>query len=163
MSIRIVRTGNDPVLRQRAKEVPLITPVIEKLLSDMAETMYAQEGIGLAANQIGVAKRVVVIDIGEGSGAGLIEMVNPEILERDGAVIAAEGCLSLPGVSGKVTRAERVKLRALNRSGEAFELDATGMLARCIQHEVDHLDGILFTDYLKPSEIQYDSAQETRR
>lgn len=163
MSIRMIRIGNDPVLRQKAKEVQAITPVIEKLLNDMAETMYDAEGIGLAANQVGVLKRVVVIDIGQG-GPGLIEMVNPEILESSGSQYGAEGCLSLPGLSGKVARAQHVKVRALNRQGEAFELEASDLLARCIQHEIDHLDGILFTDYLKPSEIEYvQEKQESRR
>jgi peptide deformylase len=160
LSIRIVRTGNDPVLRQKAKEVPLVSPVIEKLLTDMAETMYAEEGIGLAANQIGVAKRVVVIDIGEG-GPGLLEFVNPVLVSQEGVQIATEGCLSLPGLSGKVSRAQRIQVKALNRQGEWFELEATDLLARCIQHEIDHLDGILFTDYLKPSEIRYEATQET--
>ncbi|MCL6625835.1 MAG: peptide deformylase [Alicyclobacillus shizuokensis] len=149
MAIRIIRKGNDPILRQIAKPVPAITKAVEKLLDDMAETMYDAKGVGLAANQIGIAKRLVVIDVGE----GLVELINPEILERSGSQRAAEGCLSLPGLSGEVTRARHVKVRALNRQGEEIVIEASDLFARCIQHEVDHLNGILFIDYLKPSEI----------
>jgi peptide deformylase len=152
LSIRIIRTGDDPVLRQIAKPVPEITPAIHKLLDDMAETMYDAEGIGLAANQIGIAKRIVVIDVGE----GLVELVNPEILSSSGTQTDYEGCLSLPGIRGRVTRAMNVKVRFQNRHGETVELDADGLFARCIQHELDHLNGILFTDYLKPSDIVYE-------
>lgn len=158
MSIRIIRTGEDPVLRQKAKLVPKVTPAIEKLLNDMAETMYEAEGVGLAANQIGIAKRIVVMDVGQ----GLIEMINPEIIEKSGSQIDYEGCLSLPGQRGKVERPARVKVRAQNRQGEWFELEGTELLARCILHEVDHLDGILFTDYLRPSEIEYVPEKEKR-
>jgi peptide deformylase len=150
VSIRIIRVGDDPVLRQKAKEVSNITPAVEKLLSDMAETMYDAEGVGLAANQIGILKRIVVMDVGE----GLVEMINPVIVSKSGSQNGPEGCLSLPGLSGKVTRAMTCKVRAQNRNGETFELEGNELLARCMQHEVDHLDGILFTDYLKPSEIE---------
>lgn len=162
MSIRIIRTGNDPILRQVAKAVPEVTKAIEKLLDDMAETMYDAEGIGLAAVQIGVAKRVIVVDIGE-DGPGLIELINPEIVAESGSDRASEGCLSLPGAQGDVTRPANVTVRGMNRQGEIVEYEATGMLARCLQHEVDHLNGILFTDYLKPSDIVYPSGQGNRR
>jgi peptide deformylase len=150
VAIRIIRTGDDPVLRTKAKPVTEITSAIEKLLDDMADTMYDADGVGLAAPQIGVSKRVVVIDVGQ----GLIELINPEIIEKRGSQTGSEGCLSLPGLYGDVTRAMHVKVKALNRKGEEFELEGTEMLARCIQHEIDHLDGILFIDYLKPSEIR---------
>lgn len=160
VSIRIIRVGNDPVLRQRAKVVPEINKAIEKLLDDMADTMYDADGIGLAAVQIGVAKRVVVVDVGD----GLVELINPEILEKTGGiVVASEGCLSLPGLSGNVPRAAEIKVRALNRDGETVEFEASDLFARAIQHEVDHLDGILFTDYLKPSEIVRASETEHKR
>jgi peptide deformylase len=158
MAIRMIRKGNDPILRQIAKPVPAITKAIEKLLDDMAETMYDAEGIGLAANQIGVAKRLVVIDVGE----GLVELINPEIIERSGSQRGPEACLSLPGLSGEVTRAQSVTVRALNRRGEEVTIEASGLFARCIQHEVDHLNGILFIDYLKPSEIIRQREQETK-
>ncbi|MCL6453031.1 MAG: peptide deformylase [Alicyclobacillus sp.] len=155
MSIRIIRKGNDPVLRQIAKPVPRVTPAVHKLLDDMAQTMYDAEGIGLAANQIGILKRLIVIDVGD----GLVELINPEIVEMSGSQVGPEGCLSLPGIHGDVERASHVKLRAWNRQEETVEYEADGMFARCIQHEVDHLNGILFTDYLKPSEIVYENRQ----
>lgn len=152
----MIRTGEDPVLRQKAKEVKNITSAIEKLLSDMAETMYDAEGVGLAANQIGILKRIVVIDVGD----GLIELINPVLMNKFGIQNGSEGCLSLPGLSGPVARAMNVRVQALNRRGEMFELVGTELLARCIQHELDHLDGILFTDYLQPSEIQYPTEKQ---
>lgn len=152
MSIRIIRTGNDPVLRQVSKPVPEVTKAIQKLLDDMAETMYHADGVGLAAVQIGILKRLVVIDVGQ----GLIELVNPVILERSGSQRAFEGCLSLPGIRAEVTRAARVKVRALNRHGEPFEIEGTDLLARALQHEIDHLDGILFIDHVRPEDIVYE-------
>ncbi len=157
MSIRIIRTGNDPVLRQVAKTVPVINRGIEKLLDDMAETMYHADGVGLAAVQIGVLKRIAVVDVGD----GLVELINPEIAEKEGSQTGAEGCLSLPGLKGDVTRAQRIKVRATNRKGEKVDFEATDLFARAIQHEIDHLDGILFIDYLEPSEIIHENKQET--
>ncbi|PKO50448.1 MAG: peptide deformylase, partial [Betaproteobacteria bacterium HGW-Betaproteobacteria-21] len=114
---------------------------------DMAETMYEAPGIGLAATQVDVHKRVVVIDISE-DNSGLLALINAEILERSGEQVCEEGCLSVPGIYEKVTRAERVKVKALNQKGEPFELEAEGLLAVCIQHELDHLDGKVFVEYL---------------
>ncbi|MDD2233419.1 MAG: peptide deformylase [Desulfitobacteriaceae bacterium] len=138
---QIVKIGS-PVLREKAVEVKLITPAIEKLLNNMADTLYAAEGLGLAAPQIGVPKRVVVIDVGD----GLLELINPVILEKRGNKAAAEGCLSIPGTTGEVARAAKVRIQALNRQGELVELMGEGVLARAFQHEIDHLDGILFVD-----------------
>jgi peptide deformylase len=138
---QIVRIGS-PVLREKAAEVKQITPAIEKLLNNMADTLYTAEGLGLAAPQIGVSKRVVVIDVGD----GLIELINPIILEKYGNKVAAEGCLSIPGTTGEVARATKVRVQALNRQGEMIELTGEGMLARAFQHEIDHLDGVLFVD-----------------
>lgn len=156
MSIRIIRTGDDPVLRQIAKPVKTVNKAIHKLLDDMAETMYDAEGIGLAANQIGILKRIVVIDVGD----GLVELINPEIVESNGQQFGPEGCLSLPGLRGDVKRSMNVTLRALNRNEEVVEYQASELFARCIQHELDHLDGVLFTDYVKPSDIVYENARE---
>ncbi len=142
MAIKVVIKNGDPLLREKSKTIDEITPRIHKLLDNMAETMYDSDGVGLAAIQISVLKRIVVIDVGE----GLIELINPEIIEKDGEQIGAEGCLSVPDLLGNVKRAERVKVKALNREGKEFSLEATGLLARAIQHEVDHLDGILFVD-----------------
>ncbi|MDN5348361.1 MAG: peptide deformylase [Clostridia bacterium] len=138
---RILRIG-DPLLRAKAEPVKKITPAILKLLRNMADTMYDASGVGLAAPQIGILKRVIVIDVGE----GLLELINPEILESEGIEIGVEGCLSVPGVQGEVPRAAKVKVRGLDREGKVKECAAEGLLARALQHEIDHLDGILFID-----------------
>lgn len=149
MAIRIIRLEGDPVLREKAKTVPEITKNVLKLLDDMAETMYDAEGVGLAAPQVGVSKRVIVMDCGD----GLIEMINPVILEKTGEQNGPEGCLSIPGLTAEVKRANFVKAKGLNRHGEEIIVEGEGLLARCVQHEIDHLDGILFTDYLNPLDI----------
>jgi peptide deformylase len=138
---KIVEIG-DEVLREKCKEVPVITPNILKLLDNMADTMYEANGVGLAAPQIGISKRVVVIDVGE----GLVELINPEIVKKDGEDIDVEGCLSIPGVTGEICRSARVVVKALNRKGEEIILEGSGLLARAFQHEIDHLDGVLFVD-----------------
>jgi peptide deformylase len=145
LAIRIIRKEGDPVLRAKAKPVREVDRHITKLLDDLADTMYDAKGIGLAAPQIGILKRCIVIDIGE----GLIELVNPEIVSREGTQLGTEGCLSIPGVRGEVMRSQKVVVRGLNRQGEPVEIEAEDLLSRCLQHEIDHLDGILFTDYLK--------------
>ena len=137
----------DPRLRERARPVERVDDEIRRLADDMLETMYEAPGIGLAATQVGVPKRVIVIDISEDRSSPLV-LVNPEILSREGVEEMEEGCLSVPGVYERVRRAGRVRVRALDREGKAVELDADGLLAVCIQHEVDHLDGKLFVDYL---------------
>lgn len=144
MALRQIRTNGDPVLRQKAHPVKVITPQIIKLLNDMAETMYDANGVGLAAPQIGIAKRLVVIDVADENN--LLKLINPEIIARSGRETAIEGCLSFPGVAGEVERAGSVTVKALVPTGETIELQATGLLARALQHEIDHLDGILFVD-----------------
>lgn len=143
----------DEYLRVVAKPVTEVDDAVRRLVDDMFETMYDAPGIGLAATQVGCGQRVAVIDISETKDQPLT-LINPEILERDGVEEMEEGCLSLPGIYDLVQRAERVKVRALNREGETFELEADGLLAVCIQHEVDHLDGKLFIDYLSPLKRQ---------
>lgn len=140
---KIVEVGDD-ILREKAKPVTKITPNIIKLLNNMAETMYSAKprGVGLAAPQIGVSKRVIVVDTGE----GLIEMVNPEIVRFYGKVTDSEACLSVPGLIGDVTRAASVKVKGLDRHGTEFIVKAKGLMARAFQHEIDHLEGILFID-----------------
>jgi len=138
----------DPRLRTKAAPVDRVDDALRKLIDDMLETMYAAPGIGLAATQVNVHKRVLVVDITQ-DGTQPLVFVNPEILEREGSVEAEEGCLSVPGIFDKLTaRAERVVVRALDRNGKSFELEADGLLAVCIQHEMDHLEGKLFVDYL---------------
>ncbi|NMG65283.1 peptide deformylase [Azoarcus indigens] len=142
----------DSRLHTVARPVTEVDDSIRRLVKDMAETMYEAPGIGLAATQVDVHRRVVVIDVSEDK-SGLIALINPEILERSGEQVCEEGCLSVPGVYEKVTRAERVKVKALNDKGEPFELEAEGLLAVCIQHEIDHLDGKVFVEYLSPLKL----------
>ncbi|WP_455234927.1 peptide deformylase [Thiogranum longum] len=137
----------DPRLRTRAEEVVTVDDQLRTLVDDMFETMYKAPGIGLAATQVNVHKRVVVIDISQEQDQPLV-FINPVIVEKDGVEEMDEGCLSVPGIYERVQRAERVKVRALDRNGESFELELDGLLAVCIQHEIDHLDGKLFVDYL---------------
>ena len=137
----------DPRLHKIAAPVGAVDDRIRQLIKDMAETMYAAPGVGLAATQVDVHERVLIIDISE-TRDELQAFINPEILEASGEVETEEGCLSVPGIFDKVTRAERVRVRALNDRGEPFTLEAEGLLAVCIQHEIDHLDGKVFVEYL---------------
>lgn len=137
----------DPRLRTVAQPVARVDDEIRTLVANMAETMYQAPGIGLAAVQVDVARRVVVIDISEQRNA-LNVFINPEIIERDGVQVMEEGCLSVPGIFDEVERASHIRVRALNQSGAPLEIEAEGLLAVCIQHEIDHLDGKVFVDYL---------------
>jgi peptide deformylase len=139
----------DPRLRKVAAPVAAVTPEIVKLIRDMAETMYAAPGIGLAATQVDVHKRIIVMDLSETKDE-LRVFINPEIRALEGEVETEEGCLSVPGYYDDVVRAARVRVRALDQRGERFELEADGLLAVCIQHEVDHLMGKVFIDHLSP-------------
>ena len=154
----------DSRLHTVAAPVARVDDEIRKLVADMAETMYEAPGIGLAATQVDVHKRIVVIDVSEDK-SGLMALINPEILERSGEQVCEEGCLSVPGIYEKVSRAERVKVRALNEKGESFEFEADGLLAVCVQHEIDHLDGKVFVEYLsslKLSRIKGKLAKKAR-
>ncbi|MBK7847050.1 MAG: peptide deformylase [Zoogloea sp.] len=137
----------DPRLHTRAAPVREVNDEIRQLVADMAETMYEAPGIGLAATQVNVHQRVVVIDTSEDKSA-LLALINPEIIARSGEQVCEEGCLSVPGIYDKVSRAETVRVRALDQQGKTFELDAEGLLAVCVQHELDHLDGKVFVEYL---------------
>jgi peptide deformylase len=137
----------DPRLRTKAVPVDAVDAPLRELIDDMFETMYAARGIGLAATQVNVHRRVLVTDVSEGRTEPRV-FINPEILSRDGKAVSQEGCLSVPGYFDEVERAERIRVRALDRDGKAFECDLEGLLAVCVQHEVDHLDGRLFVDYL---------------
>lgn len=149
MAILTILEFPDKRLRKKALPVELVDETISTLVGDMLETMYKAPGIGLAATQVNVQKRVLVIDISEEKNQPLC-FINPEVLEKSGTEEMDEGCLSVPGVFEKVTRAEKVKVQALDRQGSAFEMEADGLLAVCIQHEIDHLEGKLFVDYLSP-------------
>ena len=144
MAIRNIRVEGDPILNKKSREVTEMTARNRELIEDMLDTMYEANGVGLAAPQVGVLKRIVVIDVTE-EGDSPIVLINPEIIEKDGTQTGAEGCLSVPGKSGTVTRANHVKVKALNEDMQPFELEGTELLARAIQHELDHLDGVLYT------------------
>ncbi len=137
----------DKRLHTVAKPIQVVDESIRKLAADMAETMYAAPGIGLAASQVDRHIRLILVDVSEKRDA-LLALVNPEIVEAEGEAVNEEGCLSVPGIYDKVKRAERIRVRALNLQGEPFELAAEGLLAVCIQHEIDHLSGKVFVEYL---------------
>jgi peptide deformylase len=154
----------DPRLQKKAAPVEQVDDGIRALAADMAETMYAAPGIGLAATQVDVHKRVIVIDVTE-DRSRLVTLINPQILAREGEHLAEEGCLSVPGIYDKVVRSERVTVRALDLQGEPFTLDAEGLLAVCVQHEMDHLEGRVFVDYLsrlKQTRIRARLAKQAR-
>lgn len=140
MALRQVRIMGDEVLTKKCREVKEITPRTKELIQDMLDTMYDAEGVGLAAPQVGVLRRIVVIDVGEGP----IVMVNPVILETSGSQTGSEGCLSLPGQAGTVTRPDYVKVKAYDENMKEYELEGTELLARAICHECDHLEGIMY-------------------
>lgn len=142
MAILEIKHYPEPILRAEARIVPKVTATVRKLLDEMVQTMRAAEGVGLAAPQVGVSKRVIVVDVGE----GLIELINPKIEKKEGSETAMEGCLSIPQYLGEVERAASVTVIGLNREGEEVRIAATGLLARALQHEIDHLNGILFID-----------------
>lgn len=145
MAIRNLRYEGDPILRKTSKEVKEITPRIRELIDDMLETMYEANGVGLAAPQVGVLKRIVVIDVGEGP----LVMVNPQVVKTSGSQTGDEGCLSVPGKAGTVTRPDEVTVRFMGEDGEWYELEGRELLARAICHECDHLDGKLYIDIVE--------------
>ena len=147
MSILNILLHPDDRLHIVATPVKSVGEVTQQLVKDMAETMYSASGIGLAATQVNVPQRVIVIDISD-TKDDLLVLINPEIQSREGTVVFEEGCLSVPGVYDQVERSERIMVRALNAEGVAFNLEATGLLSVCIQHEIDHLDGKVFIEYL---------------
>lgn len=154
MALRTIRIQGDAVLNKVCREVTEITPKIETLIGDMLDTMYDACGVGLAAPQVGILKRIVVIDIGEGP----IVMINPRIISSDGEQTGGEGCLSLPGKAGQVTRPNHVIARAFNENMEEFEIEGTELLARAICHELDHLDGHMYTELVEGDvyDVSYD-------
>ena len=143
MAIINIRVDGDDILRKTSKPVKEMTERLETLIDDMFETMYENNGVGLAAPQVGILKRIVVIDVGEDMPMALI---NPEIVEADGEQVGDEGCLSLPGLVGEVARPEHVIVKALDRDMQEITVEGEGLLARCLCHEIDHLDGVLYKD-----------------
>ncbi|MEW5785002.1 MAG: peptide deformylase [Bacillota bacterium] len=160
MTLRRILRDSHPALRERAKPVPKVNHVILQLLDDMVETMREANGAGLAAPQIGIAKRIIVVDAGDDK---LLQLINPVILMTEGSCVDVEGCLSVPGVYGEVSRAARITFAALDRAGQEVKLTLEGWPARILQHEIDHLDGILFIDktirLVDPSELKREEAK----
>lgn len=152
MAVREIKTYPDPVLRNKTARVETIDDTVQRLIEDMVETMHAAPGVGLAANQVGVPLQVAVIDLStreeQENRHPLLVLINPEILSTQGSVIAEEGCLSIPEYAEKVKRAARVTVRAQDRRGKPFEIEADGLMAKALQHEIDHLNGLLLIDRL---------------
>jgi len=151
MAILEIKEYGEPVLREKAIPVKRITPEILNLIKGMAETMYTDSGVGLAAPQVGVSKRIILVD---GEEDGLIVLINPMIIQSEGEVVEEEGCLSVPGIYSKVKRSSKVTVKALNENGDSIEITKEGLTARALQHEIDHLDGILFVDRIGRMERQ---------
>ena len=147
MAVLSVRQYGDPVLRSKARPVAAVTPEIRAIIGDLIETMWDEVGVGLAAPQVGISLRILVMDDGKGGARALI---NPEITERKGSVVEEEGCLSLPGIFADVERSKWVRVTALDDEGQPLSFEAQGLMAKVIQHEIDHLDGVLFIDRLPP-------------
>lgn len=156
MAIRNIRIDGDDILRKTCRPVTEMTPKIQELIDDMLETMYEADGVGLAAPQVGMLKRLVVIDVGEGP----IVLINPEIIEKSGEQTGMEGCLSLPGKAGEVTRPNHVVCKALNEDMEEITVEGEELLARAICHELDHLDGILYKDLAKNGLVDVETLSE---
>lgn len=151
MALLEIKEYGEPVLREKALPVKEITPEILNLIKDMAETMYTASGVGLAALQVGVPKRIILVD---GEEDGLIVLINPVIIKSEGEVVAEEGCLSVPDIYSQVKRSSKVTIKALNENGDPIEITEEGLIARALQHEIDHLDGILFVDRIGRMERQ---------
>ena len=156
MALRNIRIDGDDILRKKCRPITEMTPKIQELIDDMLETMYEAEGVGLAAPQVGILKRLVVIDVGEGP----IVLINPEIVEKSGEQTGMEGCLSLPGKAGEVTRPNHVVCKAFNEDMEEITVEGEELLARAICHELDHLDGILYKDLAKKGLVDVEASDE---
>ncbi len=156
MALRQLRTQEDDVLRKKCKEVKAFDEKLGQLLDDMADTMYNYNGVGLAAPQVGILKRAVVIDVGE----GLVELINPVITDVKGTQTGDEGCLSVPGLVGQVTRPQWVKVECFTREGDKMILEGEDLMARALCHEIDHLDGVLYTDKVEGELMEAESEEE---
>lgn len=159
MALRAIRTYGDDILSKVSRPLKEMKPRYEELIDDMFETMYDAGGVGLAAVQVGVLKRIIVIDCSSDRSDPIV-LINPEIIEKDGSQTGDEGCLSVPGKHGTVTRAEHCVVKALDRNMNEITLEGTGLLARCFQHEIDHLDGIMYVDKVKGGLKDNDEAEE---
>jgi len=146
MAVLEIKKYPETVLKERAMSVDSITGLHQRLIDDMVETLYAAPGVGLAAPQVGISERIIVIDTGKGEVSMLIILINPEIIEKEGSIESEEGCLSLPGLSLTLRRAERVVVKGLDREGKEIRIEGTGLLGRALQHEIDHINGTLILD-----------------
>jgi len=157
MALLEIKKYPDNVLKQKTQELSNIDGNTQKLIDDMLETMHSVRGLGLAANQVGISQRLCVIDLSikEDNKIPVIILINPVIVESEGAIDAEEGCLSLPGYMSSIKRAEKVFVKGLNREGKPFELEASGLLARALQHEIDHLEGMLMFDRMSPIKREF--------
>tara|TARA_B100000029_G_scaffold408798_1_gene410159 strand:+ start:2200 stop:2703 length:504 start_codon:yes stop_codon:yes gene_type:complete len=164
LALLTIRTLPDPILRQKAKKVSKIDDATQKLIDDMIDTMHAANGVGIAANQVGVLLRIVIIEIPEEDQIRVL--INPEIIKREGERIVEEGCLSIPGYRGELTRSVKVRARATDRNGNPVRIKAEGLLAQALEHETDHINGMLYIDHLANSEklwkIEYQSTHITK-
>lgn len=158
MAIRIIRKDGDEILRKKSKEVEAVDDKIREILDDMIETMHKYNGVGLAGPQIGLLKRLVVIDLYDEKGP--IKLVNPKIIKQDGKQEVEEGCLSFPNQYAKIIRPAKVTIEALNENGKKIKIKAEGLLAQAISHEIDHLDGVLFVDKIIPGTLEYVAPEE---
>lgn len=158
MAIRIIRKDGDEILRKKSKEVEAVDDKIREILDDMIETMHKYNGVGLAGPQIGILKRLVVIDLYDEKGP--IKLVNPKIIKQDGKQEVEEGCLSFPNQYAKIIRPAKVTIEALNENGKKVKIKAEGLLAQAISHEIDHLDGVLFVDKIIPGTLEYVAPEE---
>ena len=164
MATRNIRELGDDVLRKECKTVKDVTRRTRILIEDMFDTMYEANGVGLAAPQVGVLKKIFVVDVGDSEGnKHPFVFINPEIIDREGVQVGFEGCLSVPGKSGKVARAEKVRVKAFNENMEEFELEASGFLARAIQHEYDHLNGVVYVDKVEGRLYDNEELQEVEQ
>ena len=161
MAIRIIRQATDEILRKKSREVEIVDDKIREILDDMVETMHKYNGVGLAAPQIGILKRLVVIDLYDEKGP--IKLVNPKIVKEKGKQEVEEGCLSFPNQYGRIVRPNKIKIEALNEEGQKIKLDGEALLAQAISHEIDHLDGILFVDKIIPGTLEYVAPDENKK
>ena len=158
MAIRKVREDGDEILRKRSKEVEVVDDKIRQLLDDMVETLHQYNGVGLAGPQIGILKRIIVIDLYDDKGP--IKLINPKVISQKGEQEVDEGCLSFPNQFAKIIRPQEIKIEALNEKGKVIKLKGEGLLAQAIAHEIDHLDGILFVDKIIPGTLEYIKPEE---
>ena len=160
MAVRNIREDGDEILRKKSRDVEVIDDKVRELLDDMVDTMYKFNGVGLSAVQVGILKRLVVIDLYDEKGP--IKLVNPKIVKEKGTQEVEEGCLSFPNQFGKVIRPEKVVMEALNENGEKIKIEGEGLLAQAIAHEIDHLEGILFIDKVIPGTLEYSTPEEQK-